>query len=202
VDIKFRIADKNILASVLFESTRDFLRDYLCDFDLPDLTVEVLPEDILTERIKSDAEAELEGTPIINYSDKYLETLALYRKIAERIIDFGIILFHGSTLSVDGEAFLFTAKSGTGKSTHTRLWREKFGDRVRMVNDDKPLIAISEEIAIDKSVDYLTSKGVHMINRSVSYVLPLIAEEIERGGEWINLKNGYLNMLRSRLTLK
>ena len=41
---------------------------------------------------------------------------------------------------VDNEAYLFTAQSGTGKSTHARLWREMLGDRAIMVNDDKPII--------------------------------------------------------------
>jgi hypothetical protein len=45
---------------------------------------------------------------------------------------------------VDDEAFLFTATSGTGKSTHTRLWREAFGDRAYMVNDDKPMLILKD----------------------------------------------------------
>lgn len=47
-------------------------------------------------------------------------------------------------VAVDGEAYLFTAPSGTGKSTHTRLWRERFGERAVMINDDKPLIRMEE----------------------------------------------------------
>ena len=77
-------------------------------------------------------------------NDEYLETLAVYRKIAEKMIDYDTILFHGSVIAVDGIGYLFTAKSGTGKSTHTRLWRELFGERAVMVNDDKPLIKVSE----------------------------------------------------------
>jgi hypothetical protein len=61
------------------------------------------------------------------------------------MLEYDTILFHGSALSVDGEGFLFTAKSGTGKSTHTRFWRETFGERVKMVNDDKPLLRITDE---------------------------------------------------------
>ncbi len=48
--------------------------------------------------------------------------------------------FHSSCLEMDGEGYLFTALSGTGKSTHTRNWRMLFGERVIMINDDKPLI--------------------------------------------------------------
>ena len=43
------------------------------------------------------------------------------------------VLFHGSAIAVDGQAYLFTAKSGTGKSTHV------------MINDDKPLLHIGAE---------------------------------------------------------
>lgn len=78
-----------------------------------------------------------------NYSLAYLETLAVYRKIAEKCLAFDTLLFHGSAVAVDNEAYLFTAKSGTGKSTHTRLWREYFGERAVMVNDDKPLLKIN-----------------------------------------------------------
>ena len=49
---------------------------------------------------------------------------------------------------MDGYGYLFTAKSGTGKSTHTRLWREYLGDRAVMVNDDKPLIRVGEQVTV------------------------------------------------------
>ena len=78
------------------------------------------------------------------WSAGYLESLAIYRKICERLLDEDIILFHCSAMELDGKAYLFTAPSGTGKSTHTRLWREVFGDRVTMINDDKPLLHISK----------------------------------------------------------
>lgn len=78
------------------------------------------------------------------YSDGYLEALAIYRKIAEKMPEYDTFLFHGSAIAVDGQAYIFTAKSGTGKSTHARLWRELLGDRAVMVNDDKPLIKVHE----------------------------------------------------------
>ena len=79
-----------------------------------------------------------------HFSDAYLETLAVYRKIADRLLSCDTLLFHGSVIAVGGEGYLFTAKSGTGKSTHTRLWREYFGERAVMINDDKPLLHITD----------------------------------------------------------
>lgn len=100
--------------------------------------------DIDFEREKSAREDTKEGIPIRQFSDAYLETLAGYRKIADHLLSCDTLLFHGSVIAVDGEGYLFTAKSGTGKSTHTRLWREYFGERAVMVNDDKPLLHITD----------------------------------------------------------
>ncbi|MEG1887372.1 MAG: hypothetical protein RR177_04530, partial [Oscillospiraceae bacterium] len=50
---------------------------------------------------------------------------------------------HSSAIMVDGKAYLFSAPSGTGKSTHTALWRRYLGeDRVQMLNDDKPAVRL------------------------------------------------------------
>lgn len=106
--------------------------------------IRITQSDIDFEREKSAREDIKEGIPIRRFSDAYLETLAVYRKIADCLLSCDTLLFHGSVIAVDGEGYLFTAKSGTGKSTHTRLWREYFGERAVMVNDDKPLLRITD----------------------------------------------------------
>ena len=106
--------------------------------------IRITQSDIDFEREKSAKEDIKEGIPIRHFSDAYLETLAVYRKIADHLLSCDTLLFHGSVIAVDGEGYLFTAKSGTGKSTHTRLWREYFGERAVMVNDDKPLLHITD----------------------------------------------------------
>ena len=98
---------------------------------VPDFSVSVTEEEIDRERI-----------PLDNSPAAYLESLAIYRKISRESLRYQTFLFHGSAIAIDGEGYIFTAPSGTGKSTHTRLWREVYGDRVRMVNDDKPLLTL------------------------------------------------------------
>lgn len=137
------LADQVIGISALYDETRTFCRDYLTEAS-PSFHVKILPVDIAFEREKSNREAILEGRVPTAYSDEYLETLAVYRKIAVELLDRDTLLFHGSVIAVDGEAYLFTAKSGTGKSTHTKLWKEMFGSRAVMVNDDKPLLRLEE----------------------------------------------------------
>lgn len=163
----YRIAGKIIEINSVHDDVHILCRDYLCA-GTPDFSVSTDQNDIEYERKKSADEDIKEGIPVRTFSDGYLETLAVYRKIADILIDYDIILFHGSVISVDGEGFLFTAKSGTGKSTHTRLWREYFGDRAFMVNDDKPLINLSEKEAIVYGTPW---DGKHRLSRNTSVPL-------------------------------
>lgn len=54
------------------------------------------------------------------------------------------LVVHSSSIAFDGEGILFSAPSGTGKSTHTGLWKQCFGDRVIVVNDDSPAVTIAD----------------------------------------------------------
>lgn len=85
-------------------------------------------------------EIEEEIRQSFDFPPSYSEYLAIYRYLCTKFLDYDGFLMHGSALAVDGKAYLFLAPSGTGKSTHARLWRETLGERVTMINDDKPLI--------------------------------------------------------------
>ena len=135
--LTYRIADCNIGISSLYPRVHALCREYRTD-EAPDFTVSVTQADLDAERLRDRQEA---GG---SWSDSYLEELVVYRKIAEKMPAYDSFLMHASAVAVDGEAFLFTAPSGTGKSTHARLWRELLGGRAVMINDDKPLLRIAD----------------------------------------------------------
>ena len=139
-----KLADIPVRIRAIWPELRQFLEDYLTEEEAA-FTLETRQEDIEQERIMSARTRAAEGLPALRSSDAYLETLAIYRKLAEELVERDVLLFHGSVVAVDGEAYLFAARSGTGKSTHTRLWREVFGERAVMINDDKPLLRVGEE---------------------------------------------------------
>lgn len=141
----YRFAERLVCIDSIYTSIHDQCKEYVTTDSECDFKIETSMQDIDFERQKSAHEDEIEGKPIRNFTEEYLETLAVYRKIAERMPEYDTMLFHGSCVAVEGKGYLFTAKSGTGKSTHTRLWRELFGKRAVMVNDDKPLIRVTEE---------------------------------------------------------
>lgn len=82
----------------------------------------------------------------------------------EAILDYDGILLHSSAISVDNEAYLFTANSGTGKSTHCALWMKYFGDRAVMINDDKPVIRIIDNKIYACGTPF---SGKHDINKNI-----------------------------------
>ena len=94
----------------------------------------------------SDSDIEEENQRAIEYlgwgdtSENELERLSIYRKIAEYMPSKGVFLMHSSALVVDGQAYLFAGPSGAGKTTQTKMWKKEFKERMRVINDDKPLI--------------------------------------------------------------
>jgi hypothetical protein len=144
-----------------------------------DLDLVITAEDIAFERAKVLRESEVEGIPAPNFSDEYLESISLQRKITETLFEYDTLLFHGSVVAVDGQAYLFTAKSGTGKSTHTRFWREIFGDRAIMVNDDKPFLRITQEGVVAYGSPW---NGKHGLGNNIHVPLKAICI-LERGEE-------------------
>lgn len=172
-----QLAGKRIEITPMYEWIREYCKDYIVEnavVDSVDLTVQTSGEDIAYERMRSDREYEAGQFP-----DDYLETLAVYRKIAEWMPSQGTVLFHGSAVAVDGRAYLFTAKSGTGKSTHTHLWREYLGERAVVVNDDKPLLRVTEEGVWVCGTPW---DGKHRLSNNICVPLSSICI-LKRGGE-------------------
>lgn len=140
----------------------DFLREFVTNKP-PLLKVEPGEEDL--NRIRKT----LQGS----YPPSFVENIALHALLASALLDHNILLMHGSALCMDGEAYIFAAPSGTGKSTHARLWRETFGDRVWMINDDKPLIRVEKEGAVVYGSPW---RGKHKLGCNGSARLKAIAE--------------------------
>lgn len=167
---KYKMADKVIEVTSIHEKVHDYCKDYVTDEPV-DFSVTITPEDIVYEKQRSDSEYAYEGLPLPDFSDELLEETAVYRKIAEKMPEFDTVVFHGSVIAVDGQGYLFTAKSGTGKSTHTRLWREYLGDKAVMVNDDKPMLKITDRGVAGYGTPY---NGKHHLGTNTAVPLKAI----------------------------
>lgn len=173
----YRMAERNIGIESLYDKVHRRCAPYAVE-GTPDLIVRTTQADIDRERSFSIREDKLEGRAPQTWSDEYLEELAVYRQIAERMPACDTFLFHGSAVAADGRGYLFTARSGVGKSTHARLWQAMLGDRFTYVNDDKPLVRITPEAVLVYGTPY---DGKH--HRSANVAVPLEAVCLLQRGE-------------------
>lgn len=174
---KIKLADVTIGINSIFEEVFNMCRDYICD-EPEAFSVSITQSDIDFERDKSNKEAAFEGRPIVAFSDAYLETLAVYRKIAVGLLDYNVLLMHGSAVCADGKAYLFTAPSGVGKTTHSRLWLENIEGSF-IINGDKPLIRIADDGCIIYGTPW---SGKENINKNTSASLKAVCF-LERSAE-------------------
>lgn len=131
MELYYRIADLTVKMDT-FGRTLTQAEPYRCQpVEQPDICVEGYWEALReTAPHLSPDECEYINTG----SDFYLQLLK-HR---------GLVL-HASAVVLDERAYLFTAPSGTGKSTHTQLWLRLFGERAEILNDDKPALRKVDE---------------------------------------------------------
>ena len=176
MDFTVRIADKNIAVTSIYDQVKVLCRDYLTE-QAADFSVTVSPEDIAREHKQNRREAEIERIREVEYPESYLETLAVYRKIVVQMLEYDTFLMHGAVVAEGERAWLFTAHSGTGKTTHIRLWLDNI-EGSYVVNGDKPLIRIGEQIT-----DFGTPwSGKEGMNKNIGMKLCGIVL-LERGAE-------------------
>ena len=164
-------ADVIVRIDSIYDKIHLFCAGYSTEGE-PEIHIVVYPQDIERERRLFEYAAEADGREAERFLPEEYEITAVYRKIASELPNFNAFLMHGSVVSVDGFAYMFTARAGTGKSTHSRLWREVLGDRAVMVNDDKPLIRIRED---GSAIAYGTPWcGKHRLGNRISVPLRAI----------------------------
>ncbi len=132
-----RIADINICIDNKYKYVRNLCRDYTIEpVEAPDMTVEISEEEINKEITAADIEV----------SPAYAEGVCVYRKICKQLPEkFNCYLFHSAVIEYEGKGYAFAARSGTGKSTHIALWQKRFGESVRIINGDKPILRFIDD---------------------------------------------------------
>lgn len=101
---------------------------------VPDIRIRITEEDVNQEMLENAGN---------NPNPVDLETMAACRKVTEKLLDYDIILMHGAVIASGESAYMFSAPSGTGKTTHVKLWLRNLRDSY-VVNGDKPFIKIED----------------------------------------------------------
>lgn len=122
----YKICDIRFDIQARYDYTHKLCAAYAADGPA-DFTIRI-PEEKLREAVAAAPQ----------YPPGYHEGLEVYREISSLVPFRDAFLMHSSVVALHGEAYVFTAKSGTGKSTHSRLWLAHFPE-AEIVNGDKPL---------------------------------------------------------------
>lgn len=112
---------------LLTERSEKYLNDFSGEADIIlDFTEEIIDKMIEKVPIVPRETAEYMGTAIMFYN---------------KLLNHNGFLLHSSCINYHNKAYFFTADPGTGKSTHTGLWK-KYIPEVQFINDDKPAIRL------------------------------------------------------------
>ena len=142
------LAELNIGVENKYNYIYDMCVDYITD-NAPDFVVSASDDEIMEED---------KGK---GFDKGYLESLAIYRKIAERVIGYNCFLMHGVAVDVEGCGVVFLGKSGMGKTTHAKLWKEFLKDRMVIVNGDKPLVRIIDGKIFAYGTPWAGKENIH-----------------------------------------
>lgn len=144
---KICLANKRIQISCYYKHVVSLCKDYYAFFNKPDFLVES-DIDFMQEAISSCSEKWFFDALIkkgIAVEHVSLESFFIYRKIAEKMLDYNIILLHGAAIAIKNRSYVFMAPSGTGKTTHVLNWKKIIPETV-VINGDKPLVDVDQKL--------------------------------------------------------
>lgn len=174
--LQIGLADRTIEIHPLYHEVQKLCRGYvLPNYSVPDLVIKTTQEDIIRE----DAAVDRNDIRISETQYPYLETLAVYRKIATEMEKFDTFMMHGSVISTSGQGYMITASSGVGKTTRTKLWIDEIPDSI-VVNGDKPLLRVADEAVYACGTPWCGKEGWNT-NISVPLRAIFILERSESG---------------------
>ena len=127
----YRIADLNIKINNKYKYTSNICKNYLHEDQNATVDFEVSA---------SCDDYEADKNVLTGYSEGYIESISIYRQIARTVMNYNGIVMHACVVEMDDKGFAFSAPSGTGKSTHARLWLDAFEGEARIINGDKPIV--------------------------------------------------------------
>ncbi len=112
-----------------------FLKDY-SSTEKPQFEIELTEDELARARTITAASNSIVQAELTAFHTKLLSFLPLHNAM----------FLHASLIEVNGVGVAFTALSGTGKSTHTLLWQKLLGDKVQIINGDKPIVCFEDKI--------------------------------------------------------
>ena len=134
--MKYKIADVIVEFDANFEMLKSRAEKYKITEDIKRNFKVIVNEEHIQKEKEEDPEITSELAEYMLVGNTFYRALLKYKGC----------LLHSSAVVIEDEAYLFSAHSGTGKSTHTSLWLKYLADKhPYILNDDKPALRIMED---------------------------------------------------------
>jgi len=185
LDLRFELSLKNLEKYVTKKTPKYIIRSVLDDLDFPRIMASQRTkyydifeyDNIVLQRVHTEdgiligyLKYESNNITIYNASSFDKEyMLSQYALVYCLRCEQNAIFMHGSSFKYQNKGIIFTAKSGTGKSTHRAMWQRLFD--IEVINDDKNIVSLNQNRL------YLSSSpwsGKHQIDNNVRQTLDAI----------------------------
>lgn len=183
-----RIADLNVGFDTAYEVLPLKLQKYGADYEKPDLIISTTQKDIDRER-----QIDKEMPP--NKKDYAVEINAALRKFAEELPKYDAVLMHACSFETGGKGIAFGARSGTGKTTHMLLWQKLLGDKLTVVNGDKPIVRFADGVLYVYGTPWAGKEGLHNNIRAPLTDICSIKRSTTNSTKRLNKEEGYMILL-------
>ena len=135
MQLTLKIADLRVAIDAKHEYVMKQCMPYATAYDRAsaDICLSVTHAEIASAIEKSQAEGR-------KLSEGMAESQCLLWQLCQHLPNFGCLMLHAAVITDGKHTFAFTAPSGTGKTTHIRLWQRVFGEDIQIINGDKPIL--------------------------------------------------------------
>ena len=134
----YRFADFTVFLEPLYP----LLTDFCCEYEIPP----VESTDFVLSSTAEEIAAVRRSFHKDTHSDAYIERLLTYDKFCKQLPERQAMFLHAAVIAYEGRGYAFIAESGTGKSTHISLWKRAFGEKVTIINGDKPVLRLLDGV--------------------------------------------------------
>lgn len=157
----YKIADLLVSIPCKSEYTKNLMSDYLYNGTDFDFEIKITDSDIKNEQITVDG-----------YSYGMYESTAILRKLSyELLMNYNGIMLHCAVIAYKGKAYAFAAPSGTGKTTHIKIWKKCLGNSIEIINGDKPFIRYINNVPTAFGTPW---QGKENFGKNISYPLDAV----------------------------
>jgi len=144
----YKIADLTVKMDTFGRTERQALPYRISARDPADMRLESRYQELKAARPEMDAET--------------CEHITSGKQFYYHLLQYDGMVLHAAAVAMDGKAYLFSADSGVGKSTHADLWQQVYGkDRVQFINDDKPALRWREGAWYVYGTPWCGKRGLH-----------------------------------------